>query len=75
MERIALLAQSINKTDMGIKQKRLMIYYRVPSGNLESSGSKETRLECSNASRVATAASDKEISEKEPGDTGATGVQ
>ena len=75
MERIALLAQSINKTDMGIKQKRLMIYYRVPSGNLESSRSKETRLECSNESRVATTASDKEIPEKEPGDTRVARIQ
>ena len=70
-----MLAQIRNKTDKGIKPKQLMMYYRVSRWNLESSGGKETRLECSNESRVATATSDKEISEKEPGDTGAKGVQ
>ena len=61
-----MLARIRNKTDKGIK---LMRYFRVSNWNLESSRSKETRLECSNENRVATAASDKEIPEKEPGDT------
>ena len=70
-----MLAQIRNKTDKGIKPKQLMMYYRVSRWNLESSGGKETRLECSNESRVATTASDKEIPEKEPGNTRVARIQ
>ena len=71
-----MLAQIRNKTDKGNKNHiQLMMYYRVSSRDLESSRVEETRIECSDEKRVATATSDKEISEKEPGDTGATGVQ
>ena len=49
-----------------------MMYYRVSSRDLESSRVEETRIECSNEKGVAPATSDKEIPEKESGDSGAT---
>ena len=68
-----MLAQIRNKTDKGNKNHiQLMMYYRVSSRDLESSRVEETRIECSNEKGVAPATSDKEIPEKESGDSGAT---